>query len=122
MSIRDELAQEFKKHAMRSWDSRKPAEEQTECRCGWVGGDLLGHQLNEVSKRFGIVELPEPEKDKWGNPDFSNEHIRLTVYSYSRTQLEVPEYFGVNDGVNSFQLRDLAARCLAAANRAEAQP
>lgn len=75
-----------------------------------------------ILARFGVVELPAPEKDDWGNPDFSNEHIRLTVYSDGCTQLEVPEYFGVNAGVHPFQLRDLAARCLAAANRAEAQP
>jgi hypothetical protein len=121
MSIRDEFAQVFKTHSLRTWDSRKPVEQQTECQCGWIGSDLLGHQLAEALTRFGVVELPRPVEDKWGNPDFSNEHIRLTVYSNGCTQLEIPEYFGVNVGVHPFQLRDLAARCLAAANRAETQ-
>ncbi|APE10791.1 hypothetical protein BO226_17615 [Rhodococcus sp. 2G] len=105
MSIRDELALEICK---------------AQCNGGRPGG-IDYAAADAILARFGVVELPEPEKDEWGNPDFSNEHIRLAVYSDGCTQLEVPEYFGVNAGVHPFQLRDLAARCLAAAHRAEAQ-
>ncbi|WKK11948.1 hypothetical protein QYN14_25715 [Rhodococcus ruber] len=72
-----------------------------------------------ILARHSVVALPAPAVDKWGNPDFSNEHIRLTVYTNGCVQLETPEYFGVNSGIHPFQLRDLAQRCLAAAEHAE---
>lgn len=121
MSIRDELAQviavalaETNPSGLGAFDELSPNRQKQLLSRG-------GHAADAILARFGVVELPAPEKDDWGNPDFSNEHIRLTVYSDGRTQLEVPEYFGATAGVHPFQLRDLAARCLAAANRAEAQ-
>lgn len=121
MSIRDELAKviavalaETNPSGLGAFDELSPNRQKQLLSRG-------GHAADAILARFGVVELPAPEKGKWGNPDFSNEHVRLTVYSDGCTQLEVPEYFGVNAGVHPFQLRDLAARCLAAANRAEAQ-
>lgn len=75
--------------------------------------------VSAILDRFAVVELPEPAIDKRGNPDFSNEHIRLTVYRGGCVQLETPEYFGVDAGIHPFQLRDMAQRCLAAAKIAE---
>ncbi|UYP17741.1 hypothetical protein OED52_13775 [Rhodococcus sp. Z13] len=60
MSIRDELRNVLVGHSMRSWSSTRPKGEQVECWCGWIGEDILGHQLDQILARFGIVELPEP--------------------------------------------------------------
>ncbi|WP_432793648.1 hypothetical protein [Rhodococcus ruber] len=81
--------------------------------------DDLTAAADAILARFAVVELPEPAVDRFGNPDFSNEHIRLTVYRDGCVQLETPEYFGVNTGIHPFQLRDMAQRCLAAAKIAE---
>lgn len=126
MSIRDEFAQEFKKHSMRSWDSRKPAEEQTVCQCGWVGGDLLGHQLNEVSKRFGIVELPEPDEIKpetVSEPGAQGWDCSLVDVAAFDGDCHIQVDIGgeLSAAVTPAEARSVAAALLAAANCAEAQ-
>lgn len=128
MSIRDELADLLDFHQPGSVSGTQydgtPADVET-CSCKqWSDTDGSNHRehvADAILTRFAVVELPEPAVDEWGNPDFSNEHVRLTVHSNGCVQLETPEYFGVNSGIHPFQLRDLAQRCLAAAKRAEAQ-
>ncbi|CDZ92255.1 hypothetical protein QM787_03895 [Rhodococcus ruber] len=110
MSIRDRV-------------SKVLADELTFGKHGFETGTSMAEYLYDrlESEGFAVVALPEPEIDKFDNPDFSNEHIRLTVYRDGCVQLETPEYFGVNAGIHPFQLRDLAQRCLAAAKVAEAR-
>ncbi|WP_418344945.1 hypothetical protein [Rhodococcus pyridinivorans] len=120
MSLRDEFGQVFRTHSLRTWDSRKPADEQTECRCGWVGADLLGHHLDQALTRFGVVELPKPvltdvDVDECEDPY----EFRAPWGSYFVVRGSVESDSGPSWSPAHARLE--AAALLAAANRAESQ-
>lgn len=112
MSARDELRKVIVDHSMRSWSSTRPQDERVECWCGWTGGDILGHLLDQILARYAVVELPEADYHGcWP----AGGRARVTLTSEGR----ITDGYAIRETAQ--EARALAVALLAAANRAEAQ-
>lgn len=104
MSIRDDLIDVLRRHAMPSVEDDMPKDEYECC-------------ADAILDRFGVVELPEAREDDDGQLWFHGTGIRV-----DRSGSHGPEVYLRGRGVDSEWLRGQAAEYLAAAQAAEETP
>ena len=112
MSIRDELASLLDRHL-----SDRDNAQGCRLACGYDGDDRCEHLADAILARFAVVELPEPTGQWSAGPEWRDGNAVVWTAPGGTVMVQ-----NVEPGdMSPHQARQLAAKILAAANRAEAQ-